>query len=193
MLSLQTHKTRAAMLLFGLAVLGLPATGAHATDSLATPMSGPMVQELWPIQVSIAVVAVDPPTAKGARQDPTRAVPLPERAVVVPDGHKVRFTSVVPTSRGKRRFEVTLVPRHHPDAVEIEWDLEVHEARFRPVGWAGYLRHRLNLEQKLELDEERLKIARSDIVSTQGDKCRVRFEIDGEAFEIHMLAVTTRG
>jgi hypothetical protein len=181
---------RAAALLLGLGSLSLPATAAHATDSLATPMTGRLAQELWPIEVSIAVV---PANERTRGQNDGQQPPLPRRTVVVPDGHRLRFTSVVPGSHGKRRFEVAVVPRHHPDAVELEWDLEVHEARFRPVGWAGYVRHRLNLGQKLEVGEERLKIARSDIVSTRGEPVRVPFEIDGELFEIQMLAVTTRG
>jgi len=172
-------------------VLGLCLAGsfavpsAQAADSLATPITGTMAKELWPIEVTVELVAL-----QGSDR---RSAPLPVRTITVPDGHRLRFSSTVSTRSGKQRFELSLVPRHHPETIEVEWDLEVHEARFEPIGWKRYLEHRFNLSGELPLGEERLKIARSDIVSTDDDRIRVRFAVDGESFEIRMLAVTTRG
>jgi hypothetical protein len=61
------------------------------------------------------------------------------------------------------------------------------------VTLTGYLRHRLRLGGRPRLGEERLKIARSDFVRLENDRARIPFEIDGESFEIRMLAATTRG
>ena len=174
----------------GLLLLTSPLTSAvvspvHAADSLATPITGTMAKELWPIEVTVEVRALEP--LEGL------AAPLPPRTVTVPDGHRLRFSSTVQTRTGKRRFELALVPRHHPETIEVEWDLEVHEARLQPIGWRRYLEHRFNLEGELPLGEERLKIARADIVSTQDDEIRIRFDIDDEPFEIRLLALTTRG
>ena len=168
--------------------LSILCTGsAVAADSLATPISGTLVRELWPLEVTVEVARIDPESTAD------RAAPLPSRTVVVPDGHRLVFSSTVPTQQGKQRFELVVVPRQHPGAVEFEWDLEVFESRFRPIGWTDYLKHRFRLADPLRLGEERLKIARSDIVSSEDDSVYVRFEVDGETFEIRMLAVTTRG
>lgn len=176
-------------------ISSLAASPALATDSLATPISGMMAKDLWPIEVSVELARVQSEAQSDAQSDagPTLADPLPIRTVVVPDGHRLRFSSTVPTRTGKRRFELTVVPNHHPDSIEVEWDLEVHEALFRPIGWKRYVEHRLGLADSLSLGEERLKIARSDFVRTEDDHVVIRFEVDGESFEIRMLAVTTRG
>lgn len=185
------------MALGSVSAITVPAHAANNTaDSLATPITGRTVQELWPFEVAVSVVRLgasgDPVQEASGVQTPCHDVPLPTRSAVVPDGHRLHFGSKVATPRGLRRFEVDVVARHHPDAVELEWDLEVSDARFRPIGWGDYLLHRLRLGSDLELEPESLKIARSDIVSTQGPY-RHRVQIDGVAYEIRIEAHTSRG
>jgi hypothetical protein len=160
-------------------------TIASAGDSLATPMTGARIDALWPIHIEVEIVRV--------ADDATRTV-LPLHVANVPDGHDMKLTSVVRTDTGQREFEIDVVAHHHPgDAVELEWSLQVHEARYRPIGISGYLLHRLQLADALELDDEALKIARADIVSVSGEPLRDVVEIDGEPHEIRIFARSVRG
>lgn len=170
--------------------------GASAADSLATPITGRAVQELWPLEVTVSVVRIDDrgePVTQAHAEGPSHDLPMPARQAVVPDGHKLRWSSTVQTPRGRRRFDLDVVARHHPEEVEIEWDLEVSDARFRPIGWDDYLLHRLRLGPELELGAEGLKIARSDIVTTRQGPFRHRVQIDGAVYEISIEAQTSRG
>lgn len=168
-----------------LLVLLATSTRASAGDSLATPMTGPRVDALWPIHIEVEIVRV--------ADDATRTV-LPRHVAQVPDGHDMKLTSIVRTETGRREFEIDVVAHHHPgDAVELEWSLEVHEARYRPIGISGYLLHRLQLADALELGDEALKIARADIVSVAGEPMHDVVEIDGERHEIRIFARSVRG
>lgn len=170
-------------------LLSLPPAQARATDSLSTPITGEEVRELWPLEVGLQIVPVSE-----EEEEPIAEIPVPTRSVVVPDGSAVHFTSVVETSSGTRQFDLEVTARHHPgDAVELEWDLSVLDSRYRPVSWSGYLLHRLRLGPDLELQDPRLKIARSDIVSTTGEPFAQIVDIDGETYEIRIFAQTTRG
>lgn len=168
------------------------AANSSAANSLATPITGRQAQELWPIEVGVEIVRVRGDKAI-AGPESRRAVPLPHQVVVVPDGHHLKFSAVVDTNKGRRRFELGVVPRHHPTTIELEWDLEVRHASFSKIGVGDYLLHRLRLGQRLEHDEEQLKIARADIVTMPTDGLKERVELDGDVYEIRVFAQTTRG
>lgn len=160
-------------------------TAASAGESLATPMTGPQLDALWPIRVEVEIVRIT---------DGDTRVVLPHHVATVPDGHDMKLTSVVETDKGRREFELDVVAHHHPgDAVELEWSLEVHEARYRPVGFSGYLLHRLQLADALELGDAALTIARADIVSIAREPMHDIVEIDGERHEIRIFARSVRG
>ena len=168
-----------------LLVLLASSTRASAGESLATPMTGPRLDALWPIHLEVEIVRLG--------DDAPRTV-LPLHVADVPDGHDMKLTSVVRTATGRREFELDVIAHHHPDdAVELEWSLQVHEARYRPIGVSGYLLHRLQLADTLELDDDALKIARADIVSVVGEPMRNVVEIDGEPHEIRIFARSLRG
>lgn len=158
---------------------------ASAGESLATPMTGPQLDALWPIEVDVEIVRI--------ADDQTRTV-MPRHVARVPDGHDMKLSSVVETDKGRREFDLGVVAHHHPgDTVELEWSLEVHEARYRPIGISGYLLHRLQLADALELGDESLQIARADIVSVAGEPMHDVVEIDGERHEIRIFARSVRG
>jgi hypothetical protein len=167
---------------------------AIASNSLATPITGRRAQELWPIEIAAEIVKIRPTTQErdSARLQPG-LVPLVAQPMQVADGHHMRFSSVVRTTRGLRRFELSLVPRHHPDAVELEWDLEVFDAPYVRIDVGDYLLHRLRAGPELDVDEERLKIVRSDIVETRTEPYVHRFRVDDDIYEIRIVARGTRG
>jgi hypothetical protein len=167
---------------------------AVAGNSLATPITGRQVHELWPIEIEAEIVKVGA-TPQEIRSARLRAgiVPLRSDPVQVADGHHMQFSSVVRTPRGVRRFELRLVPRHHPDAVELEYDLEVSDADYEEIHVGHYLLHRLRMGPQLRLGEELLKIARSDIVETRGERFVQRFRIGADAYEIRIHARSLRG
>lgn len=166
---------------------------AVAGNSLATPITGRQVRELWPIEIAVEIVKIRP-TKQERDSAPLRAglVPIVASPTQVSDGNHMRFSSVVRTTKGLRRFELALVPRHHPDAVELEWDLEVHDAPYEEIDVGKYLLHRLRVARDLELEEERLKIAQSDIVESRGPYVH-RFRVDDDIYEIRILARGLRG
>jgi hypothetical protein len=154
-----------------------------AADSLATPIAGPQAEALWPIELALEIAAVDGGTPASET-----------RTAVVPDGHRSSFTSALRTPNGQRTFSLNVVPRHHPGgAVELEWDLEVAEATYRGLTVGTYLLHRLQLGPRPSLDEPRLKIARSDIVSTHGQAFTEVVEIGTQRYEIRIFAQSLRG
>lgn len=178
-------------LALGVASLALampgPATANDAAaTSLATPITGRPLAELWPLEVDVQIVRL------ATADDPERVVL--EYEARVPDGHEMTVDSTVRTPQGRRRFAMQIVARNHPsDEVELEYSLDVSEATYRAVGWSGYVLHRLQLGRALELGEQVLVIARADIVSTTGDVVRKRVQIAGEDHEIRMFARALRG
>ena len=167
---------------------------AVAGNSLATPITGRQVYELFPIEVQAEIVKVSA-SAHETRSARLRAgvVPLTTDTVQVADGHHMQFSSVVRTPRGLRRFELRLVARHHPDSVELEYDLEVSDADYVQIDVGDYLLHRLRMGPRLELDDELLKIARSDIVETRGERFVQRFHVGADTYEIRINARSLRG
>lgn len=178
-------------------------TPATANDSLSTPITTAMADVTWPVRVQVEIVpsaeSVTPDTATPDARDEEQEFdesgePLPRRTVVVPDGHRLDFQSSVRSESGRLDFDLRVVPRIHPQgAVELEWDLLVSEAKFRPMGVGGYVAHRLQLAGEPELGPSMLSIARSDIVSTTGETFVEQVEIDGQTFEIRILAQSLRG
>jgi hypothetical protein len=168
-------------------VMPAPAPANDATaSSLATPITGRPLTELWPLELDVQIVRL-------ATDTESERVVL-EHSARVPDGHEMTIESTVRTPRGRRRFAMQVVARNHPaDDVELEYSLDVSEATYRAVGWSGYVLHRLQLGRALELGEQVLVIARADIVATSGDAVRKRVQIAGEDHEIRMFARALRG
>jgi hypothetical protein len=173
-------------LLAALALAIAPADAA-ANGSLGSPITGPQLDALWAIDVDVEIVRV------GAPDEQERTV-LPRHRATVPDGHAMSLHSVVRTDRGQQEFSLAVTPHHHPgDTVELEWALEVTEARYRPIDVASYLLHRLQLDDVLELDEAALAIARADIVAVHDEPHRKQVVIGGELHEIRIFARAARG
>lgn len=170
-------------LLAALALAVVPADAA-ANGSLGSPITGPQLDALWAIDVDIEIVRLG---------DEQRTV-LPRHRATVPDGHAMSLHSVVRTDRGQQEFNLAVTPHHHPgDSVELEWALEVTEARYRPIDVASYLLHRLQLDDVLELDEAALAIARADIVAVHDEPHHKQVVIGGEVHEIRIFARAARG
>ena len=176
---------------------------ATATDSLSIPISQAMAEASFPVRVQIEIVALDGDTDDGqaveavdvpAEAEELDETPLPKRTIVVPDGHQLSFNTSVRRPHGPVDFDLQVVPRAHPQgAIELEWDLLVSEAKFRPMGVGGYVMHRLQLAGEPELGPAALSIARSDIVSTTGETFVEEVEIGDESYEIRILAESMRG
>ena len=166
-------------------------TAAIAADSLATPITGQSVRELWPLDVDVEIVDVTPGQRNRTKGRLSRV--LETQSVTVRDGHRLQFSTVVLTPKGQHRLELTVVPRHHPETVEVEWDLEVAESAYQRVGVEDYLLHRLGMGPSLRLEEEMLRVARSDIETTQNGRVRRRVQVDGQVYEIRIRAEVGRG
>lgn len=169
--------------LLGASLAATP-TVASANGSLAAPITGPSLDALWPIEIEVDIVRID---------EATHTVLAPHRAKV-PDGHAMTLESVVRTDSGERRFSLAVVPHHHPGGVvEVEWSLEVHQAKYRAIDAAQYLLHRLQLDDVLELEDPSLTIARADIVEIDGTVHRKEVWIGEELHEIRIFARAVRG
>ena len=199
----------AASVCLGVVASPSPAT---ATDSLAVPISQAMAEASFPVRVQIEIVPTDAaddsagPTEAATNEIETDhdtdgdtdgdndGTPLPKRTIVVPDGHRLSFNTSVRRPHGRVDFDLQVVPRAHPQgAIELEWDLLVSEAKFRPMDVGGYVMHRLQLAGEPELGPAALSIARSDIVSTTGETFVEEVEIGDESYEIRILAESLRG
>ena len=163
---------------------------SEAADSLATPITGQSARELWPLDVTVEILDVTP--TRNAKQGRLPRVLAPQ-SVTVRDGHRLKYSAVLLTPEGRHRLDLAVVPRHHPDAVELEWDLEVAEAPYRSVGVRDYLLHRLHVGPDLKLDEEALVVARADIEVAQDGQLRRRVRAGGQVYEIRIHAEVSRG
>jgi hypothetical protein len=176
--------SRFALALSTLAAAFVLAPSVGASDSLATPITTEMAGELWPLEVEVEIrdLSLAPAAA------------LPHKSVVVPDGHRTSWASSVWTPAGQRFFELDVVARHHPrDSVELEWDVVVSRAPVLPMDVGEYVLHRLHLGPKPRLGPRQVEVARSDIVSTMGDRISETVEIGGKTYEIRILAHSLRG
>ena len=153
-------------------------------------MTGQSARELWPLDVTVEIVDVTP--NRGAKKGRMPRVMAPQ-SVTVRDGHRLKYSAMLLTPSGRHRVDLAIVPRHHPDAVEVEWDLEVAEAPYRRVDVGDYLLHRLGVGPSLQLDDEALVVARSDIETTENGHLRRRVRVGTQVYEIRIRAAVARG
>jgi hypothetical protein len=166
-----------------LAVFAQPAA-ALAADNLSVPLFSDQSEALWPVEVTMEIV----PLSQGASID------TPVHRIVVADGQHLDFEDVIRTPAGQCSFDLRVVARHHAnDAVEVEYDLRVAEARYQDMSWSDYLMHRLNLAPRPEVGPSLLSVARADIVAGAARTHSERIEVGGETFEIRISAKSMRG
>jgi hypothetical protein len=164
-----------------------PASAATPGHSLSVPMFGDRSEALWPLQVGLEIV------------DASGVVVVPLRELVVADGQHTIFSEVISTPRGSHAFELELVARHHArDAIELEYDLLVRQARFASLNWTDYLLHRLSLGPRPQLGPGAIAAARADIVETHerraDDPAHSQvIAVDGARYEIRLYATSLRG
>lgn len=170
------------------AALLIPASaGATPGDSLSRPLFSDRSEALWPLQVGLEVVALG-----------TGELVVPRRELVVSDGQHTIFSEVIATPRGTQGFDLELVARHHADdAIELEYDLRVRQARFTDLSWTDYLLHRLALGPRPDVGPDALAAARADIVETRehaDDPAHSQtVDVDGQRYEIRLYAASLRG
>lgn len=170
----------------GIAGTAAPARGAN---SLATPITAELRQELWPVEIGVEIVEVDDDASEG---EPVEAMPM--RPVVVPDGNRVAFSSAIWTPRGRRDFSVEVAAHQHPrDEVEIEWDLLVEDAPYETVSVGDYLLHRLRFGPRPGVGPDQVRVSRADIVSVRDQPYTQTVEIDGQKYEVRIFALRVRG
>lgn len=177
--------------LIGSALIGLvfAAAPAHATTpghSLSVPMFGDRSEALWPLELGLEIV-----TEEGV-------VVVPRREIIVADGQHITFSEVISTPRGSHAFDLEVVARHHArDAIELEYDLLVRQARFASLTWTDYLLHRLSLGPRPQLGPGAIAAARADIVETRERADEPAHSqviaFDGARYEIRLYATTLRG
>ena len=156
-------------------------------DSLSVALFGDQREALWPMQIGVEVVS-----ASGGE------VVVPLRDVVVSDGQHTIFSEVIEAPRGKHTFELELVARHHfGDAIELEYDLDIRQARFESLTWGSYLLHRMALAPRPQVGDDALAAARADIVEIEDRPSepahRQIVTVDGQRYEIRLYAETLRG
>ncbi|PRQ01313.1 hypothetical protein ENSA5_26840 [Enhygromyxa salina] len=159
---------------------------AAAGDSLSVPLFSDRSEALWPVEVGLEIASE------------SGEVVVPRRELVVADGQHMIFSEVIATPKGSHAFELELVARHHAgDAIELEYDLFVREARFEELTWTDYLLHRLSLAPRPELGPDALAAARADIVETHGQANEPAHSqsvsVDGALYEIRLYATSLRG
>lgn len=171
-----------------LAATTLPATAlALPGDSLSIPLFSDRSESLWPLQVGLEVVELE-----------SGAAVIPRRELVVSDGQHTIFSEVIATPQGSQGFELELVARHHAgDAIELEYDLRVSQARFAGLTWGRYLLHRLALAPRPGTGPDALAAARADIIETRervdAPVHSQTVSVDGRAYEIRLYAESLRG
>ncbi len=176
-----------APLLFALAAAGL-ASPVQGANSLATPITAELRQELWPVRIAVEIVELRRDLDRDAGE------PMPYRAVEVPDGHRVSFATGTWTPRGHRDFTVDVTAHHHPRGeMEIEWDLVVEDAPYETVSVGEYVLHRLRFGPRPKVGPRLVRVSRADIVSTRGEPHVETVEIGDEKYEIRIVALSVRG
>ncbi|MCA9655352.1 MAG: hypothetical protein H6712_22220 [Myxococcales bacterium] len=174
------------LLALGLATTSSPVRGAN---SLAVPITSELRQELWPVEIGVEIATADDEERPDA---PIEILPL--RTVTVPDGHPVSFSSAIWTPRGRLDFEVEVAAHQHPrEAMEIEWDLQVDGAAYETVSVGEYLLHRLRFGPRPDVGPQQVRASRADIVTVRGEPHLETVEIDGERYEIRIVALSVRG
>jgi hypothetical protein len=163
-----------------------PASATTPGHSLSVPMFGDRSEALWPLQVGLEIV------------DAAGQVVVERRDLVVSDGQHTIFSEVISTPRGSHAFELELVARHHArDAIELEYDLLVRQARFASLTWTDYLLHRLSLGPRPQLGPGAIAASRADIVETQEREHEPAhtqvIAVDGARYEVRLYATSLRG
>ncbi|MCX4241121.1 hypothetical protein [Paraliomyxa miuraensis] len=165
-----------------------------AANSLATPITAELTQDLWPVELGVEIVAVGPPLGETSSSRALASTLMPTRSVTVPDGRRVSFSHAVWTPRGRRAFTVDVAAHQHPRGeIEIEWDLLVEDAPYETVSVGEYLLHRLRFGPRPGVEDERVRVSRADIVTTRGRPHLETVEIDGQKYEIRVFALSVRG
>ncbi len=160
----------------------LDATSLQRAPSLSVALFSGEAEALVPMQLEIQVVDLEAEEA------------VMVRSVVAGDGQSLAFDQVVPTNEGERIFRVQTTPRMHiGDRIELDWELEVHEADFAGLDWESYLLHRFNLGPRPGVDAPQLRVARADIVEIGAEAYEARFELEGRAFLLRMGARPAAG
>lgn len=149
----------------------------YRAPSLSVALFTGEQERLWPIEVRAELWDVDADIRVFA--DEMTAV----------DGQRVSLDEIRETPDGERLFAVHIIPRHHiGDVIELDWELEVHEAAFAGLAWDDYLLHRFNLGPRPALDESSLRAVRADIVEVDADGYRRVFEVGERRFELRLAA-----
>lgn len=184
-----THRVPQALLAGLLATTAIHPALAQAApgDSLSVPLFGDRSEALWPLQIGLEIIALE-----------TGEVVVPRRELVVSDGQHTSFSEVIATPQGNEVFDLELIARHHADdAIELEYDLRVRQARFSGLTWTGYLLHRLALAPRPSVGPEALAAARADIVETHEQVDQPAHSqivsVDGKRYEIRLYAESLRG
>lgn len=174
-------------LLAGLTAASVSTTAtATPGETFSRPMFSDRSEALWPLQVGLEIV------------DASGEAVVPLHEIVVADGQHTIFSEVIAAPVGSHTFELELVARHHAnDAIELEYDLLVRQARFDRLTWSDYLLHRLALGPRPGLGRNSLVAARADIVETRsradGPAHSQVLTVDGARYEIRLYAASLRG
>jgi hypothetical protein len=139
-------------------------------------------ETLWPILLNLKVVDLDEDRV------------VLEQEVRVVDGQEIGVDEVAETPTGERIFSLSATARHHVgEAIEVDWELELHESGFADLDWENYLLHRFNLGPRPALERPTLRSAQADIVELQQDPHRVEFSVGDRDYVVIIAARDGRG
>ena len=139
-------------------------------------------EALWPIILEMQVVDLDEDRV------------LLSQEVMVVDGQEIGVDEVAQTPTGERLFSLTATARHHiGDAIEVDWELELHESGFEDLDWQKYLLHRFNLGPRPGLEAPSLRSARADIVEVRREPHREEFAVGDHHYVVIIAARDGRG
>ena len=152
------------------------ATNLARAPALSVALFTGEAERLFPVYVHVEVLDSD---GKLLLDEEVQAV----------DGQQVALDEVIATSGGQRIFRIQTVARHHiGDVIELDWELEVHEANFEGLEWDSYLLHRFNLGPRPALEQATLAAARADIVEVADAPFVEHFRLGDEDFELRLFA-----
>ena len=165
------------------AILG-SAQNAHAAglDALSVAMFADDQESLWPIE--IAVEWVDAETGEVIYRHVEETL----------DGQARELRHRLRTSTGALELELDLSARAHVGgAVELDYTMRVHRARYESMGVGEYLLHRSSLGPAPKLGPAHLSLVRGDIASVNNEAVVQTFARDGREFELRVRARSLRG
>ena len=139
------------------------------------------VEALWPIEVTVTI------------RDGDGAV-LFEDVVVTIDGEPIELRHTMQTSTGDRAFDIDLIARaHRGDRVELDYRVDVTEARFEDLEWSDYLLHRLSLGPRPAVGDHYLAASRGDVLEVKEHAHREQVSTPTGTHEIAFRARLVRG